>query len=151
MNDNHDDSKWAGRFVGLFTFSMAVMLILIVLSFIFGIFFFGVAGFFSLLGVTYDSVEALVYFTGLLLLIDFLLEPLAKIVSILFSRAFQFQSYKQFIVRTIVMVASSTLSFYIVDECIIGITIPLRTELLLGVIFCLIELVFEDKPKLEKK
>ncbi len=151
MNDNHDDSKWAGRFVGLFTFGMAVMLILIVLSFVFGIFFFGVAGFFSLFGVTYDSVKALVYFTGLLLLIDFLLEPLAKIVSILFSRAFQFQSYKQFIVRSIVMVASSTLSLYIVDECITGITIPLRTELLIGLIFCLIELVFEDKPKLDKK
>ena len=146
MNDNHDDdSKDLGKFGGILALGMIVLLILSVLLLVFGIFFFGVAGFFSLLGVTYDSVKVLVYFTGLLFVIDFLLEPISKIIAGLFSRSFH--SYIRFIIRSIFMVAFSSLSFYITDECISGITIPVRTEVLLGLIFFLIELVFEDRPK----
>lgn len=149
MKDNHDDDfKDMGWFGSLLALGMVVILVLLAILLVFGIFFFGIAGFFSLLGVTYESVKALVYFTLLLLLIDFFIEPLSKLVTGFVSRGFQ--SSKRFIIRSIMMVAFSALSFYIADECISGITIPVRTELLLGVISYLIELVFEERPKREK-
>ena len=72
MKDNHDDDfKDMGWFGSLLALGMVVILVLLAILLVFGIFFFGIAGFFSLLGVTYESVKALVYFTLLLLLIDF--------------------------------------------------------------------------------
>jgi len=150
LNDNHDDFKWMGKFGGLFAFGMIMLLILCAILFVFGLIFFGVAGIFSLLGVSYDSVKALVYFTGIMLLIDFFLDPISKLLAGLFSRVYQYQHYKRFMIRTLFIIAFSSLSFYIADECIAGINIPVRTELLLGLISCLIEIVFEERPKQEK-
>ena len=149
MNDNRDDFKGMGRAGGIFALCMIGLLILFSLLLVFGIFFFGVAGFFSLLGVTYDSVKVLVYFTVLLFLIDLFMQPFSKVIAGLFSRVFS--SYKRFIIRTIFMVAFSALSFYIADECITGLSIPVRTELILGIISYLIEVVFEGRPKPRKK
>ena len=151
MKDNHDDYKEMGRFGGLFAFGMIVLLILCAILLVFGFIFFGVAGIFSLLGVSYDSVKSLVYFTGIMLLIDFFLDPISKMLAGLFSRVYQYQRYKRFIMRTLFIIAFSSLSFYIADECIAGINIPLRTEILLGLISCLIEIVFEERPSQEKK
>lgn len=149
MNDNRDDFKGMGRAGGIFALCMIGLLILFSLLLVFGIFFFGVAGFFSLLGVTYDSVKVLVYFTVLLFLVDLFMQPFSKVIAGLISRVFS--SYKRSIIRTIFMVAFSALSFYIADECITGLSIPVRTELLLGIISYLIEVVFEDRPKPRKK
>ena len=140
-----------GRFGGLFAFGMIVLLILCAILLVFGFIFFGVAGIFSLLGVSYDSVKSLVYFTGIMLLIDFFLDPISKLLAGLFSRVYQYQRYKRFIMRTLFIIAFSSLSFYIADECIAGINIPLRTEILLGLVSCLIEIVFEERPRQEKK
>ncbi|MCY1105516.1 YrvL family regulatory protein [Shouchella clausii] len=54
-----------------------------VLAFIFGIYYLGMAGLFQLLGIRYDSVQALALFVLLFLLIGIFIELFAKVFNTL--------------------------------------------------------------------
>ncbi|GGE37099.1 hypothetical protein GCM10011391_14990 [Pullulanibacillus camelliae] len=77
---SHDYGKFTNlRFRDKLVVIIGIGIIIgIALAIIFGCFFFGIVGFFSLIGVTYDSHMSLILFVALCLIINSLLEILSK-------------------------------------------------------------------------
>ncbi|MEH7237946.1 YrvL family regulatory protein [Bacillus sp. JJ1562] len=122
------------------------LLIIGVVGFLFGFYFFGMAGVFELLGVQYTSSWSLVIFV-----VSFFI--LGVIVELFFNAIFNLSvrnitgKVKLFLIRISFEGMSKFLVLFIVDEFMKSITLSLVTEILIALVFAVLESVFDDKDK----
>ncbi|MEH7386370.1 YrvL family regulatory protein [Bacillus sp. JJ1521] len=120
------------------------LLIIVLVGFLFGFYFFGIAGVFKALGVQYTSGWSLVVFV-----VSFII--LGIIVELFFNAFFKLSvqhitgKAKLFFIRISFEGMSKFLVLFIVDEFMNSITLSVRTEILIALVFAVLETVFDDK------
>ncbi|MBN6206597.1 regulatory YrvL family protein [Ralstonia pickettii] len=122
------------------------LLIILVIGIIFGLYFFGLAGVFKVLGVQYDSVWSLVIFVISVFILSFFFELFSKVIYILLAR--QVTGKVQLVVmRLFIETASNWLVLFTVDEFMNSITLSFKAELIVALLLAVIEIVFDDKEE----
>lgn len=122
------------------------LLIILVIGIIFGLYFFGLAGVFKILGVQYDSVWSLVIFVISVFILSFFFELFSKLIYILLAR--QVTGKVQLVVmRLFIETASNWLVLFTVDEFMNSITLSFKAELIVALLLAVIEIVFDDKEE----
>lgn len=137
---NMDNKSSVKEIVGFTVF------IIIILSFVIGIFFLGFAGAFDLLGVRYDSYLYLFLFV----LSYFILGVILDIIAIGFIKLSTFYitgKVAQFLTRMTIDCSFNWLAIYTVDEFMTSISIPLHVEIIVVVVLFFMEVVFDEKKQ----
>src|SRR5699024_5879688 len=120
------------------------LLIILVTVFVLGVFLFGFAGLFTLLGVDYHSVWSLVTFVIFLLIlgsaVDIVFDTLAE-------RTVQYISgnVKSFIMQILIGFVSNWIVLVIVDGFMDSIMISAETKWIIAFFLALVESVFDNK------
>jgi len=120
------------------------LLIILVTVFVLGVFLFGFAGLFTLLGVDYHSVWSLVTFVIFLLIlgsaVDIVFDTLAE-------RTVQYISgnVKSFIMQILIGFVSNWIVLVIVDGFMDSIMISAETKWIIALFLALVESVFDNK------
>lgn len=122
------------------------LLIIVVLSFVIGIFFLGLAGAFDLLGVKYDSYLHLFIFVLAYFILGIFLDLFA-IGFIKLSTFYITGKTEQFLTRMVIDCTFNWLAIYTVDEFMTSITVPLHVEILIVVVLFFMDVVFDEKKE----
>jgi hypothetical protein len=133
-------------FERIFAVSAITLLIIVCVSIIIGSIFFGIAGFFKLFGVRYESFSSLLLFVLLYFIIGFILDLIAMVFIRLATQNMTGKT-KPFLTRMIIDCTFSWIAFHTADEIINGIAIQLTTEILAVIFFYLVGIAFEGKEK----
>ncbi|MEJ8766729.1 regulatory YrvL family protein [Oceanobacillus sp. HCA-5259] len=120
------------------------LLILFVAGFIFGLYFFGLAGVFKVLGVQYDSVWSLAIFVVNLLVIGLLFEIFSNVIFKLSVRNMTGKA-KVLMIRFLIEAITNWVVIFTVDELMRSITLSLQTEIIIALFIATLEIVFDDK------
>lgn len=123
-----------------------VLLVLFVIAFIFGMYFFGMAGVFKILGVQYESVWSLVLFVVGILLIGIVIELFTKVFFYLSVRKIT-EKYLRVIIRLLFEGGSNWLVLFTVDEIMRSVEIPIQTEMIIALFLAVFEILFDDDEK----
>ncbi|WP_313798923.1 regulatory YrvL family protein [Cytobacillus sp.] len=120
-----------------------LLLIILVAGFVLGIYFFGMAGMFKLLGVQYKSIWSLVVFV-----VSYFF--LAMIVELFFTTIFKLSIRNMtgriwgFLIRISLEFTSNWLVLFTVDEFMDSITLSRETEIMMALLIALIEIAFDN-------
>jgi hypothetical protein len=147
MAEHEDDSFKNMNFKEKTVFMIGIsLLIIMVLGFVFGLYFFGFVGVFNLIGVEYQSIWSLVMFVVcfyiLGLLFDLFFDAMAKIAVQNISgtvRAFRIKMFFGFV--------SNWLVLFVVDTIMESITLSLKTKLIVALLLGVLELIFDNKKE----
>ncbi|MEH7121869.1 regulatory YrvL family protein [Bacillus sp. JJ1773] len=126
------------------------LLIILVPGFVLGIYFFGLAGVFELLGVQYKSVWSLIVFVVSFFVLSIIVELFSGEIFVLLKRIIT-GKLKMFFVRISIEVASNWLCLFTVDEFMNSIILSLKTEIIVALLLAAVEIVFDDKKDEEKQ
>ncbi|WP_188456459.1 YrvL family regulatory protein [Virgibacillus oceani] len=121
-----------------------ILLILLVGSFVLGIYFFGLAGIFELLDVHYKSVWSLIVFVISFFVLSVIAELFFKAVFVLSIRNITAKLYV-FFIRISMKGSSNWLCLFTVDEFMKSITLSLKAEIICALLLAVLEIVFDDK------
>ncbi len=145
MSEHNNDSfrgkslkQKIGTIVGVTLF------IAMVLGFIIGIYLFGMAGIFQLLGIQYTSVWSLVIFVVSFFILASIVELFSRPISEIITgkTTGEFESWLiQFSIQSL----SNWLCLFIVDLFMDGITFTLKTGLIVAILLTSLEMVLGDK------
>ncbi|MCA1012737.1 regulatory YrvL family protein [Halobacillus halophilus] len=128
--------------------SMGILLLLGI-TIIFGVFFFGMVGLFQLMGVSYESVSSLLLFGVLIFILGLLFEAAAKIVKMISS--YTKPSPSVFTVwRIFVDLLFTWLTIYTVDELVSQVTMVLWSEWFFTCLLVIVDYVFDEKKHTKK-
>ncbi|MDF9759596.1 energy-coupling factor transporter transmembrane protein EcfT [Peribacillus simplex] len=151
MNKDNDNDSF--RDMNLFNKILVVtaltFLVILSISFVLGSFFLGIAGFFSLFGVQYESLYSLFIFVLFFFFLGFIFD-LFSIALINLASLYVLGKYKLFITRMFIDCTFTWLSLHTVDEFMNSIAIPVTTEICAVLLFFFIEVAFDDKEKNKK-
>ena len=151
MPESNDDSfRNMNKKEKIATVVGIALLILFVAGFIFGIYFFGLAGIFKVLGVQYDSVWSLAIFVVNLLVIGLIFEVFSKVIFKLSVRNMTGKA-KVLVTRFLIEAITNWLVIFTVDELMRSITLSLQTEVIIALFIAALEIVFDDKYDKDKK
>lgn len=139
-NDSFSDLK---PFEKILVIVSLILLVILALSFIFGIFFFCFAGLFHIFGVHYESIQSLILFAVIYFIVALILDFLSILLFGLIS-PYLTNKYKLFVTRMILDCLFSWIALHTVDDVMESITIPLITELVVVIVFFIIEEAFEN-------
>ncbi|RIU90145.1 hypothetical protein D1864_13935 [Oceanobacillus picturae] len=134
------DMNWKEKmasFIGITIF------IIFLVGFVVGIYFFGIAGVFNLLGVEYDTVWSLVLFVISFYFLGIIVEILSKAIFKLTTLYIKGKS-KVMVIRVCIEFTSNLLVLYTVDEFMSSITLSIKTEIIVAVLIAILEIAFED-------
>ncbi|GGE57194.1 hypothetical protein GCM10011391_40100 [Pullulanibacillus camelliae] len=124
---------------------MALILLgILVITWVLGLFFFGFAGFFRLVGVDYTSSYVLIGFVIFFLLIGSLLDVCALAFIGLFAHYVR-GKYSLFIIRMAIDCSFTWLALHEVDEWLNQITIPWPAELLAALFLFMVDVALDEK------
>ncbi|WP_200416471.1 YrvL family regulatory protein [Virgibacillus salexigens] len=118
-------------------------LIILVLSFVIGLYFFGLAGIFELLGVQYNSIWSLAIFVISFLILGIIVEIFFKVIYKLSVRNITGR-IKVFFVRISVAALSNWLVLFTVDEFMKSMILSIRSEIIIALLLVILEVVFDD-------
>lgn len=125
------------------------LIILFALAFAFGVLFFGIAGFFSLFGVSFDSYTVLLFYVLAAFAIGFVLDFFS-----LFLIALTVQKlgdrFGRFLARLVIDGTMSWLTLYTADELIRGIAVPFATEAATALFLVLFDIATDEKKEERK-
>lgn len=129
------------------TIAGLAFLITLVVGFVWGLYFFGLAGVFALLGVQYISIWSLVIFVGSFFILGIFVELVSKVI---FKVAVRNMTGKinVFFIRISIEGISNWLLLFAVDEFMNSITLSLKTEILIAVLLAIIEMVFDGDKEM---
>ncbi|TCT19966.1 regulatory protein YrvL [Melghiribacillus thermohalophilus] len=145
MSEHHDRSfRDMDLKTKIATIAGIVLLIIMAIGFVLGLFFFGFAGAFEILGVYYTSPWSLAVFVVGFFILSFMIELVFKVIFYVSVRN-QSEPVKLLFTRIFVEVASNWLVLFIVDEMMKSITISLKAEIILALLLAVIETVFDGK------
>ncbi|SES18005.1 Regulatory protein YrvL [Gracilibacillus ureilyticus] len=128
------------------------LLIIFAVGFVIGLYFFGIAGVFQLLGVQYTSIWALVIFVVSYFLLGIIAELFFKVFYKLTVRKITGKA-QRFFIRIGFESTSNWLVLFTVDEFMNSITISFQTELIIALLLGVLECVLDkedDKKEMEK-
>jgi|SRR5699024_6474473 len=144
---NKDDEIPKASFTGkLIVMFIILLLISIPILFILGVFFFGFAGIFTLLGIQYNSIWSLILFVLAYFMIGF-------VVDIFFDglRKLTVQYTKgrleSFTIQLIISFLGNYMVISIVELLISSISLSLGTKIIIVLLNSLLDVVFDDKAK----
>ncbi|GEM_PF-6624787 len=126
--------------VGLVVFSAAIVL---------GGVYFTLAGFFSLIGVTYDSAKSLWLFIGFCLLIGLVFELAEFIILIYLDRMTAITAGMQKIGTVLLKFILTWGVIHIVNDLMTTVTLSTGAELMTVLLMVTVELVFDGKGQEE--
>lgn len=118
------------------------LLIILAVGFVFGLFFFGLAGIFELLGVRYESIWSLVVFVINFIILGIIVELFSKVIFKLSVRNITGKR-KVILIRAIIEGTSNWLVLFTVDELMTSIALSLKTEIIIALLLTVIEIVFD--------
>ncbi|MFD2760621.1 YrvL family regulatory protein [Lentibacillus juripiscarius] len=126
------------------------LVVSIAIAIVFGGFFFGLTGFFSLIGVTYESTGTLLLFVLYCFLIGIIFEVIEKIVLVFIVKANIRQSEK-FLWTVFVKFGLTWVVIYTVDELMGTITLSGFAEFLTALLIVSIDMIFDDEKRNNEK
>ncbi|MCF3942643.1 regulatory YrvL family protein [Oceanobacillus alkalisoli] len=145
MPESNDDSfRNMNKKEKIATVVGIALLILFVAGFIFGLYFFGLAGVFKVLGVQYDSVWSLAIFVVNLLVIGLIFEVFSNVIFKLSVRNMTGKA-KVLMIRFLIEAITNWVVIFTVDELMRSITLSLQTEIIIAIFIATLEIVFDDK------
>lgn len=152
MPEHNDDDSFGDMNIKEKTATVAGITLLIILAagFVLGIYFFGLAGIFELLGVQYKSVWSLIVFVVSFFVLSIILELFSKAIFVLLTRKIT-GKLKMLFVRISIEGASNWLCLFTVDEFMKSITLSLKTEIIVALLLAVLEIVFDDKEDGKKQ
>lgn len=119
------------------------LLIIMMVGFVFGLYFFGMAGVFELLGVQYESIWSLVVFVVSFIIVGIFVE--------IFSKAFYKLTVRYITRRVNVLLIrisfqglSNWFVLFTVDEFMESITLSAATEMMIAMLVAVLEIAFDD-------
>ncbi|MFE0505100.1 YrvL family regulatory protein [Peribacillus butanolivorans] len=124
-----------------------VFLIILVVGFVMGLYFFGLVGVFELLGVQYESIRSLVVFVVSFFILGIIVELFFKAIFELSVRNIT-GKIKVFFIRISFEGTSNLLVLFAVDEVMKSITLSLKTEIIIALLLAIIEIVFDDDKEI---
>lgn len=125
-----------------------VLLILISVAVIFGAMFLGLSGFFSLIGVSYESNGSLLLFVLYCFLIGIFFEIIENIVLSLLKSS-NIKTKKQWIWELIVRISLTWVLIHIVNEMVHTVTLSTFAEILTTLLMVSVDTVFVQKEKVK--
>lgn len=125
------------------------LFIAVILGFIIGIYLFGIAGIFKLLGIQYTSAWSLIIFVISFFILAFIVELFSKPISELITEKITGE-FETLLIKFTIQSLSNWLSLSIVDVFMGGITLTLKTGLIVAILLTSLEMVFEDKENESK-
>ncbi|WP_425541837.1 YrvL family regulatory protein [Bacillus carboniphilus] len=131
-------------FTKVIVITAIIFLVIFSVSLVLGIFYFGFAGIFSLLGVKYDSFYSLLIFVLSYFLAGFVTDIFSD-VFVRLSTHFISGKLKLFFTRMIIYCTFSLLLLFTIDEFMSSITIPFSIKILIALFLFTIEIAFDDK------
>ncbi|ONN64117.1 regulatory YrvL family protein, partial [Herbaspirillum sp. VT-16-41] len=118
------------------------LLIILAVGFVFGLFFFGLAGIFELLDVRYESIWSLVVFVINFIILGIIVELFSKVIFNVSVRNITGKR-KVILIRAIIEGTSNWLVLFTVDELMTSIALSLKTEIIIALLLTVIEIVFD--------
>ncbi|WP_028977716.1 YrvL family regulatory protein [Sporolactobacillus terrae] len=118
------------------------IIILIVITLLFGIFFFGFIGLFNLLGIHYDNLFALFIFTLLFIFFSLFADIFEKVVRIILKNPLFGQ--KQILKYIILFFSYSAINLAVInvlDYCMQSILINFITQVIVSMLLALLDIV----------
>ena len=122
------------------------LLILISVAVVFGGMFLGLSGFFSLIGVSYESNSSLLLFVFYCFLIGIFFEIIENIMLFLLKRS-NITTKEQWIWELIVRFSLTWLLIHVVNEIVHTVTLSTFAEILTTVLMVSVDTVFDKKEK----
>lgn len=142
-NDSFRDKNVKEKIIAIIGITL---LIVLVVGFVFGLYFFGLAGVFKMLGVQYDSIWSLVIFVICMFGVGLILELVTKSIFVLSTRNMT-EKTKILFIRIIIEFTSNWLVLFTVDELMNSITLSVQTEVVIAALLTAIEIIFDDDDK----
>jgi hypothetical protein len=122
------------------------LLVLFVVAFAGGTVFFGLSGFFKLVGVTYTSGASLILFILFCFVLSSILSFFEIAFTVLFS-LFGLRNRQLFLLVSTIDITFSWITIHTVDECMKSITISPSIEVFLVVLLFCMDLLFDKKTE----
>ncbi len=139
-NDSFRDMNKKEKIITVFAIAL---LIFLVVGFIIGVFFFGLAGLFELLGVQYHSIWSLLGFVVSFFVLGVIVELFFKAFFKLTVRNMTGKIKIRFI-RFSFEFLSNWLVLFTVDELMRSITLSLKAEIIIALLLAILEIVFDS-------
>ncbi|MCY7962644.1 regulatory YrvL family protein [Bacillus inaquosorum] len=121
-----------------------ILIVAIALAMIFGGYFFGMKGLFSILGITYDSNQTLVLFILVCFAAGLIIDPLTMIVSMILAKSLSLKKTALF--AFILYFISNFITIGFADYFMQSIYIPDVLLFVISALMAFIELAFDDQP-----
>jgi hypothetical protein len=135
---------WEKVIVGL----AMTLLVVVAVAVVFGGFFLGLTGFFSLIGVTYESIGSLLMFVLYCFLVGIIFEIIEKIVVYFIVRA-NMGSRIKWVWITLVKLVLTWIVIHTVNELMTTVVLSGFAEFLTTLLIVSIDIVFDDEKKVE--
>lgn len=120
------------------------ILVVVSIAVVFGGIFFGLAGFFSLIGVSYESVGSLLMFVFYCLLVGIVFEVIEQIILFFIARA-NLPSKEKWVWIALIKLGLTWIVIHIVNELMTTVVLSSWAELLTALLLVSIDIVFDDK------
>ncbi|TRM10772.1 hypothetical protein FH966_03030 [Lentibacillus cibarius] len=125
-------------------------LIVVALAIVFGGIFLGLTGFFSLIGVTYESLGSLLLFVLYCFLVGIIFEIIEWIILFFIDKS-NLHSKEKWIWIVLVKLVLTWFVIHIVNELMTTVVLTGFAELLTAVLIVSIDIVFDDTKEVEEK
>lgn len=122
-------------------------LFILVVGFVWGLYFFGLAGVFALLSVQYISIWSLVMFAGSFFILGIFVGLVSKVIFKVSVRNIT-GKINVFYIRISIKGISNWLVLFAVDEFMNSITLSLKTEIIIALLLAIIEIVFDGDKEM---
>ncbi|WP_102272291.1 regulatory YrvL family protein [Cytobacillus massiliigabonensis] len=119
------------------------LLIILVAGFVLGIYFFGMAGIFKLLGVQYQSNWALVIFVASYFFLGMIVELFSNAILKLTTQNIS-DKLRKSLIRICFEFISNWLVLFTVDEFMKSMTLSWKTEIMIALLIALIEIALDN-------
>lgn len=139
QNEHTKDFNLRSKLIEIVSITFIVAIALVV---IFGGYFFGIKGLFSILGVTYDSNQTLVLFILICFAVGLIIDPLTKIISMILARSLSLKKTALF--AFILYFVSNFITICFADYYMQSIYIPDVLLVVISALMAFIELAFDD-------
>lgn len=133
--------KWKEKII---TIILVLLFVTVILLLVGGLFFFGFAGLFYLIGIEYDSITSLIIFVALFFLIGLLVDVFFEAIAKLANQMMEGKSV-QIMIRLTFAILGNGLVLMIVDFFISGITLSAKAIIILAICLAIIDELFTDK------
>lgn len=135
-----DMKQKVGKILGITLF------VILILSFVIGIYLFGMAGIFELIGAEYTSFWSLVIFVVSFFILTSIIELFSKPISEILTGKTT-DKFVVLFVQFIIQVLTNWLCLFIVDVFMDSITLSLQAGLIVAILLTIFETAFEDREK----